>query len=212
LRTPLTGLQLGLARAAEAPDIATARDVIGELSHATQRAARLAQQLLSLGRLDPETRGDLDFHSADLVTLAQDVGVAHADQALAKSIDLELVSSAPLIEVALQADLMTEALGNLLDNAIRYTPPGGRVLIEMMHDPARVHVSDSGPGIPEDERVMVFERFVRGRSAAGDGSGLGLAIVRDIATLHGATVELTDSEWGGLRATIAFGPREASTR
>ena len=92
LRTPLTGLQLGLSRAAEAPDIATARAVMGQLSRETQRTARLVQQLLALGRLDPEVRGNLDFRSHDLAALAQDVGAAHADHALAKSIDLELVA------------------------------------------------------------------------------------------------------------------------
>jgi two-component system sensor histidine kinase TctE len=209
LRTPLTGLQLGLARAAEAPDIATAREVIGELSQATQRTARLAQQLLALGRLDPEARGDLEFRSADIVALAQDVGVAHADQALAKKIDLELVASAPVIQAVVQPDLMAEALGNLLDNAIRYAQPGSRVLVEVRDDPARIDVSDSGPGIPEEERAAVFERFVRGRAATGDGSGLGLAIVRDIAVLHGATVGLTESEWGGARVTIVFGGSRA---
>ncbi len=204
LRTPLAGLQLGLARAAEAPDISTAREVLGELSHATQRTARLVQQLLALGRLDPEACGDLDFECADLVALAQDVGAAHADQALAKRIDLELVASVQPVLVTLQPELMAEALGNLLDNAIRYTPPGGRVLVEVIDSPPLVRVSDSGPGIPEDELKTVFERFVRGRIATGEGSGLGLAIARDIASLHGATVILGHSAWGGTSITISF--------
>lgn len=204
LRTPLTGLQLGLARAAEAPDISTAREAIQELSHTTQRTARLVQQLLGLGRLDPETRGDVDFHSADVVALAQDVGAAHADQAFAKRIDLELISERESVPVVMQPELMSEALGNLIDNAIRYTPSGGRIMVEVLTEPTRIRVSDSGPGIAEEERERVFERFVRGRVATGDGSGLGLAIVRDIAALHGASVTLTDSAWGGTRATIAF--------
>lgn len=204
LRTPLTGLQLGLARAAQAPDLPTARDVIQELSHTTQRTARLVQQLLGLGRLDPETRGDSDFRSADLVALAQDVGAAHADQAFAKKIDLELISQLESVPVVMQPELMSEALGNLIDNAIRYTQAGGRIMVEVLTGPTRIRVSDSGPGIAEDERELVFERFVRGRLAIGDGSGLGLAIVRDIAALHGASVALSDSAWGGTRATISF--------
>jgi two-component system sensor histidine kinase TctE len=207
LRTPLAGLQLGLARAAEAPDINTVREVIGELSHTTQRAARLIQQLLALGRLDPEARCGLDFRSADLTALAQDVAAAHADQALAKKIDFELVAPAQPVLVALQPELMSEALGNVLDNAIRYTPTGGRVLVEVIANPARVRVSDSGPGIAEDERQAVFERFVRGRLGSGEGSGLGLAIFREIAALHGATVTLSDSDWGGLSVTMTFAPK-----
>ena len=69
-----------------------------------------------------------------------------------------------------------------------------------------IRVSDSGPGIAEDEREAVFDRFVRGRTARGDGSGLGLAIVREIAVLHHASVALTDSAWGGTSVTIAFAP------
>ena len=159
----------------------------------------------ALGRLDPETRGDLGFRRSDLVALVQDVGATHADQAVEKSIDLELITS-PLPALAtVQPEMMTEALSNLIDNAIRYTPPGGRVLIEVMNEPTSIRVSDSGPGIPKDERLAVFERFVRGRLATGEGTGPGLAIARDIATLHRATVILDQSEWGGVSVTITFG-------
>jgi len=95
-------------------------------------------------------------------------------------------------------------ISNLLDNAIRYTPEGGRVALEVLNEPVRICVRDSGPGIAGDEREAVLERFVRGRLAVGDGSGLGLAIVRDICTLHGARVTLSDSGWGGACITIAF--------
>jgi len=208
LRTPLAGLQLGLARAAEAPDLPTARLVIGELSQSTQRTARLVQQLLALGRLDPEGRGDAGFCVTDLVAMARDVGSAYVEQALAKKINFELVAATPTVPANVHPDLVAEALSNLLDNAIRYTPEGGRVVLEVSSDPVRLCVCDSGPGIAEDEREAVLERFVRGRLAVGDGSGLGLSIVRDICTLHGASVTLSDSDWGGACVTIAF-PKEA---
>ena len=101
-------------------------------------------------------------------------------------------------------DLIAELLANLLDNALRYTPVGGRILVEVHANPATIRVSDLGPGIAEDEREAVFDRFARGRSALGEGSGLGLAIVREIAVLHHASVALTDSAWGGASVTIAF--------
>ena len=204
LRTPLAGLQLGLARAAAASDIEEARMVIGELSHSTRRTARLVQQLLALGQLDPEAIGDLEFRNRDLVALAQDVGAAHADQALAKGVDLELLAASRPVLAKMIPDLIAEALGNLIDNAIRYTPAGGSVAIEVLASPVLVRVSDSGPGIDDDERTTVFERFVRGRSAAGEGSGLGLSIVRDIATLHGATVTLDESPRRGTSVAITF--------
>jgi two-component system sensor histidine kinase TctE len=206
LRTPLAGLQLGLARAAESPDLATAREVINELSHNTQRAARLVQQLLALGRLDPEHRGDLDAQAVDLVALAQDVGSAYTDQALARAIELELVAEPQRVMTTVQPELVAEALSNLIDNALRYTPSGGRVQVEVTDRPPQLIVADSGPGIPEDERELVFERFARGRHARGDGSGLGLAIVRDIAALHGALLRVNDSAWGGARFAICFAP------
>jgi two-component system sensor histidine kinase TctE len=205
LRTPLTSLQLGLARAADAPDLRSARAVIAELSRATQRSARLVQQLLALGRLDPEAGRGPGFQNTDLVRLIRDIGAAHADQAVSKDIDFELISVNDEVVAEVQPDLFAEAVSNLIDNAIRYTPAGGRVSVEIQSAPVRVLVSDSGPGLPLDDRERVFERFVRGRLAQGEGSGLGLAIVRDIAALHRATVEITDGPWGGLTFVIAFG-------
>jgi two-component system sensor histidine kinase TctE len=205
VRTPLAGLELGLARAAEAQDLPSVRRVLAELAQSTQRAARLTQQLLSLGRLDAKLRDHLELQPVDLVALAQDVGALHADQALAKGIELELAAPPGPVRVQAQPDLIAEAVSNLLDNAMRHTPPGGRVLIEFEPAPPTLCISDSGPGIPEDERERVFERFVRGAASAdGEGSGLGLAIVRDIAALHRSTVTLADSAWGGVRVVWVF--------
>lgn len=204
LRTPLAGIRLGLARAAEAPDLPSTRQVLGELDHSTQRAARLVQQLLALGRLDPEARGDLDFVATDLAALAHDVGATYLELALDKQIDLELREPVVPVVVTAQPELLSEALGNLLDNALRYTPRGGRVVIEFDAAPPAVRLSDSGPGVPDEERNAVFERLVRGRQATGEGSGLGLAIVRDIAALHDATVSLERSVLGGASVKLCF--------
>ncbi|BAL95071.1 sensor histidine kinase [Rubrivivax gelatinosus] len=207
LRTPLAGLQLGLARAREAGDLETVRAVLGELEQTTQRTARVVQQLLALGRLTPESDGVQPGPPVDLVALAQEVGAAQADAALARGLDLELDAPDTPVSVPGQADLLAEALANLLDNAIRYTPAGGRIVVRVQDAPPALGVDDSGPGIPEDEREAVQQRFVRGRGAAGDGSGLGLAIVRDVAALHGARLELGDGAWGGLRAELRFDAR-----
>jgi two-component system sensor histidine kinase TctE len=202
LRTPLTGLQLGLARAAEAPDFASAQAVLRELDRTTQRTARLIQQLLSLGRVDPELRRDLSFVATDLCALVHDVGSACLDTALAKDIALELHTPPGAMVLTVHPELLSEALGNLLDNALRYTPTGGRVVIELVAQPPLLRIADSGPGIAADEREAVFERFTRGRHASGDGSGLGLAIVRDIAALHGARVVLDSNAWGGTTVEL----------
>jgi len=205
IRTPLAGLQLGLSRAAEAPDLASARAVIHELQGSTQRTARLLQQLLALGRLDPETAFDLDAEAVDLVALAHDVGAAYLDAAVAKGLDLALLTPERPVLAAVQPALVSEALGNLVDNALRYCPAGNTIEISVLAEPPTLLVADSGPGLPATERDAVLERFVRGREASGDGSGLGLAIVREIAELHQATLTLEDSPLGGLAVRLVFG-------
>jgi two-component system sensor histidine kinase TctE len=204
LRTPLTGLRLGLARAAQAEDAASMRAVVEELGASTQRTARLVQQLLAMGRLDPESRVDLNLVDVNLNVLAHEVGETYLEMASEKKIELELVPSEANVVVRGQPDLLSEALGNLIDNAIRYTPPSGSVLISVSASPASISVADSGPGVSADQREVIFERFVRGREPTGEGSGLGLAIVKEIALLHGAEVQLTDSELGGANLTICF--------
>jgi two-component system sensor histidine kinase TctE len=212
IRTPLAGLQLGLSRAAEAPDLARARAVIAELQRTTQRTARLLQQLLLLGRLDPEAAKELPREPVDLAALAHQVGESELDTALARRIDLEFDAPPQPVTVTAHADLVGEALANLVDNALRYTPEGGMVLITVRPGPPTVAVDDSGPGIAASERATVFERFVRGRQAGAwaEGSGLGLAIVREIAELHGATVAIDDSALGGARVEMRFAEGQAA--
>lgn len=204
LRTPLAGLQLGLARVARAADLDDARRIVGELSHLTERTGRIVQQLLALGSIDRENRADMAFVACDLVTVAEDIGAVYADKALASNIDLELTAPVRPVTVMIVPELIAEALANLLDNALRHTPAAGRIVVEVVARPATIRVSDSGPGVSEDEREAVFGRFVRGRTATGDGSGLGLAIVSEIAVLHGAAVSLTESPWGGAAVSLAF--------
>ena len=95
---------------------------------------------------------------------------------------------------------------SLLVNALRYTPEGGKVLISVEAEPPTLRVDDSGPGIAADERQAVQERFVRGRQSGRhrEGSGLGLAIVREIAELHGATLEIGSSPLGGTQVVLRF--------
>ncbi len=105
-----------------------------------------------------------------------------------------------------QEDALRILLTNLIDNAIRYTEVSGHIHVSVRPVDARVQliVQDSGPGIPPDERERVFDRFYRGRNAEAGGSGLGLAIVRQVADMHGASVALSASETGGLRALANF--------
>jgi len=205
LRTPLAAvhLQAELAeRARGEPERAAA---LASLRGGLKRATRVVEQLLSLARQD-DARAEAPFARVDLAALARDVVGAHARIAAAKDVDL----GAERLE-ALAVDGDAAALfalaDNLVDNAVRYTPPGGQVdvSVERRDGAPALVVRDDGPGIPPGERAQVFQRFARGSHADAPGSGLGLAIVRRIAERHGATVTLADGPGGrGLEAVVRF--------
>ncbi len=225
LRTPLTALQLQLQileRADAASAIAAgpgdARAVaIDALRAGLARASRLVEQLLAMARAEPEiVVGGSGV--VDLVALASDAVKLHAGLAHDRDIDLGLAPSDGPLAVAGDRDALYTLLGNLIDNALRYTPPGGRVdvAVEGTDDAAVLAVSDDGPGIAPHERERVFDRFHRGDAArvAGDtrGSGLGLAIVRRIADRHGATVGIGAPPGGrGTRVAVRFPPSSMRT-
>ena len=127
---------------------------------------------------------------------------------MARGIDLGFEGAHSQAHVRANRILLEELLGNLIDNAIRYTPDGGEatVRVELNAGTAVLRVEDNGPGIPEDERASVLERFHRGSAALQrSGSGLGLAIVREIAATHDADVRLEVGEAGcGTRVSVAF--------
>ena len=167
---------------------------------ATARVTRLANQLLSLAR---STRTSHDTASRQEVQLAELVRASVAsqiDSAIERDQDLGAEAS-PVSLVAVQWELR-ELLTNLIDNAIRYTPRGGRITVRCgsIDDQVVLEVEDTGPGIAPEERERVFERFYRPAQSQAGGSGLGLSIVREIAALYGATVRVVDPPQG--RGTI----------
>jgi signal transduction histidine kinase len=148
----------------------------------------------------------------DLGALARDVVGELEPLADAKSIDLGVADAERAIVDAGVASLRT-LLANLVDNAIRYTPPGGRVdvAVRSERDRCTLAVRDDGPGIAPAERERVFTRFARGTAVQAQGSGLGLAIVRSIAERHGASVALEQGIGGrGLGVVVRFA-RSAQT-
>jgi two-component system, OmpR family, sensor histidine kinase TctE len=204
LRTPLTALRLGMARARNSPDLASARAVLDELAQVTEHTGRLVQQLMLLGRLDPEGRSDTDRVPVDLRDVARDVCGLFAEVALEQHVDLELQLPAMAVMVVAQSELLVEALANLIDNALKAAGRKGQVLVAVTESPPSLRVCDNGPGIKPSERRSIFERYARGSRPRWEGTGLGLAIVHDIATLHGARVAVTDGELGGACLAIEF--------
>ncbi len=207
LRTPLTALklQLQLAERAEAGPAQAA--AFARLHERLERAAHLVEQLLALARQEPalEQRA---LEPVDLAQLAREV-VAEND-ALAESRGIDLgVEAASGATVRGDRDGLRVMLGNLVVNALRYTPRGGKVDVSVGAEAGRpvLGVSDTGPGIPVAERGRVFDRFHRGEDAAVPGTGLGLAIVKRVAERHGATVRLADGPGGrGLVVRATFQP------
>ena len=204
LRTPLTALRLGMARARSSPDLESARAVLDELVQVTEHTGRLVQQLMLLGRLDPEGRGDVDRTPLDLRDIGRDVCGLFAEVALEQHVDLELQVPATPVMVVAQSDLLVEAAANLIDNALKAAGRKGQVLVAVIESPPGLRICDSGPGIKPSERAVIFERYARGSRPRWEGTGLGLAIVHDVAALHGATVSVTDGELGGACFVFEF--------
>ena len=210
LRTPLAALQTQLQVALRARDGEERDRSLHQLQSGLSRAAHLVDQMLQLARLDPES-GLPDPQTVDLAHLAESVCADLGPQILDKNIDFELVTSTGCT-VTGQAEWLRVLIRNLVDNAVRYTPEGGRVQVAIGERDGRpqLRVSDSGPGIPAEERDAVLRRFHRLQQGNQPGSGLGLAIVLRIAELHGARLEFADNqEGGGLVATVDWIPGQA---
>jgi two-component system, OmpR family, sensor histidine kinase TctE len=211
LRTPIAGLKTQTELALRQSQLSDVQATLRQLQTATERSTRLVNQLLSLARSEPGTGRERVVERLDLARLARDTSTEWVPPALARKIDLGYDGEDGSQRVTGDPLLIREMLGNLIDNAIRYTPEGGQVTVRVAGGPRHVvlSVEDNGPGIPGPERSRVFERFYRVLGSGAEGAGLGLAIVRDIALSHGAEVTLADGAGGrGTVVRVSF-PREA---
>ncbi|HVL44735.1 MAG TPA: ATP-binding protein, partial [Acidovorax sp.] len=237
LRTPLAGLQAQveawamMAKAAAPPRmpfpeggrkmplahedraqgaIVLGVDQIEKLRNATRRTSQLAHQLLALSRADARSLDAQPPQRVDLKDLCESLLETFLDAATGKGLDLGL--DVQPVHVTGHGWLLRELLSNLVDNAIKYTPPGGVVTIrcglrQERAGPPRpyVAVEDDGPGVPEPERARVLQRFYRVPGAGGEGTGLGLAIADEIARVHRAALTLgTGPQGRGLLVTVVF--------
>jgi two-component system sensor histidine kinase TctE len=202
LRTPLAALKARIELGLREREPALWHSTLEKAAQSTDRLTHLANQLLSLARIERAARAieEGGAERVELAQLARELGMALAPLAHQRGIALALEAEA---EVPLRGEpmLLHELIYNLVDNALAHTP-GGNVVLRVL-SPAVLEVEDDGPGIPPEERERVFERFYR-RNPQGAGAGLGLAIVGEICRAHRAEIELAQGELGGLLVRVTF--------
>ncbi|WP_066372833.1 DUF4153 domain-containing protein [Herbidospora mongoliensis] len=212
LRTPITGVQAVLENVVDGVS-PPEPEILGTALAQTQRLGRLVAQLLDLSRLDSGAR-PIEIEEFDLGDLGgqavREASMARHDVTVASTIEpgRHLTTADPV--------LLAQVLANLLDNAVRHSPPGGTVTLTSRASAdgtLEIEVADEGPGIPADDRQRVFERFSRldaGRAADAGGAGLGLAIAKEIAELHGGTVAVVGGTGCHMLLTLPKAVRELS--
>jgi two-component system OmpR family sensor kinase len=202
LRTPLAALRLQARVLEKSSSEAERTESLARLNEGIDRAARMVGQLLALARLEPEAPPV--FSHVTLTDLAREIVSDQARVALEKGVDLGMTQSNAVI-INGEEEALRAMLSNLIDNAVRHTPPGGTVDVSVRCGDREVFVEviDTGPGIPTAERARVFDRFFRRGDSSG--SGVGLAIVKSAVERHGGTITLDDGDKGkGLRATVSL--------
>ena len=220
LRTPLTALTGQLETILLKRDTMAATEQTRFIESAfanAQQLKRLTDALAELARLDsPDMQ--IECEPIALHELCDDLAHRFRIRAEERRISLQVVYPDGLPLAMVDAGLIERALGNLIDNALRVTPDGGRIVVGIVHttqdvtDWFRLQVSDSGPGVADAEKSRVFERFFQGSGHRGlrGSAGLGLAIVRRVAELHGGKAGITNPSPDGLRSAEEVVPGGAS--
>lgn len=205
LRTPLAAMQVELESSLRQHDPQAQQLALSGTLAGLARLQHLVNQLLMLSRSEDPQGSALSLQAVDLAALARGVVERYADRALAAGVDLGYDGPDDGVPVQGDPQLLREALGNLLDNALRYGAVRGVITLGLQQDAGgvQVWVDDNGPGIANAERSRVTERFYRA-SSEGDGCGLGLAIVAEIAQRHGAALMIDTAPIGGARVGLRF--------
>ncbi|MDB6089139.1 MAG: sensor histidine kinase [Gammaproteobacteria bacterium] len=205
LRTPITGLLGHLEVLMREPAAMALHARLAALHDGMSRLATTANQLLALARADPSASLADKFESVDLKVLIERVLERNVDRSLESGLDMG--ADLRPAQVSGSARLLEDLLGNLVDNALHYTPAGGHITVRCGSDEhgPYLEVEDDGVGIPEAERARVRERFYRLPGSPGPGCGLGLAIVDEISRLHRADLAIDGGTNGrGTRVKVQF--------
>ena len=214
LRTPLTSVLANLELLAEQVEGEDAQAAAASALRSSQRMRRLVADLLLLARYDRSLpASSIPHRPVDLSQVLVEVAAELEPLAERGDRHLTIAAQQPLLVEGVRDELHRLAL-NLIENALRHTPAGTHVHAALAHDGDDVvlTVEDDGPGIPEELRERLFERFVRGRGDGGGGSGLGLSIVRAVAASHGGSVAVERGATGGARFVVRLPKAGASAR
>lgn len=203
LRSPLTALTLQIQLLARANEVSERSEAMHQLKLGIDRATRLVEQLLTAARMEEEEI--CPMQSVDLAELARQTIAGLFDFMQQRQADMELNAPEQAI-ISGEPTSLHVLIRNLLDNAIRYSPEMAVICVHVIPQPGKtvLTIEDSGPGIAEQERERVFDRFYRGGNGEQTGSGLGLAIVKQIAERHHADLALDASSLGGLKVSVVF--------
>jgi two-component system sensor histidine kinase TctE len=213
LRTPLAGILAQIQLAQESKNKDEIHNRLEQISQSSKRLIHIINQLLSLSKTQPEAAHTSEFQKIDVVALTKKTMEDLFSLADLKKIDLGYEGS--LEEAFIEADdkKLYDLIHNLVENAIKYTPSSGKVnvSIENKNNKICLIVEDTGKGIPKDDQPNIFKRFYRGdnvsQSGNDAGAGIGLAIVKEIANMHGATIEIDSrNEKSGTRFYVYFEP------
>ena len=191
LRTPLSTIALGTTLLEDASQGQEDRThVIEIIKRAADRMERLIKDLQEMGRLDAGRTLRVDARSVELATLLREACEALRIQAGTKQLDVSCDLPAPPIAVCADPDRICQVLGNLIGNAIKFTPRGGRIVLAARREgrEVRVSVTDQGPGIPEADLPRVFEPYWQAESTARQGAGIGLKIAKGLVEAHGGRI------------------------
>ncbi len=208
LRTPLTAIRsVGEVGLGEARTVEDHQEVIGSMLEEADRLSHLVETLLTLSRWE-SGRVAVQREPVDLAGITRLVASQLSVLADERDVTLTIVPSPPL-EVLGDALMLRQAISNVIDNAIKFTPSGRRITIHFASTPDehRVIIDDEGPGIPANRRPLVVERFYRldrDREQGTEGAGLGLSIVQWAVTAQGGRLELGDAPGGGTRVTMTL--------
>ena len=205
LRTPVTALRTNIeyAERLKDSDPATLVTVLDQTFEATTRVSRMVNQLLSLARSE-----DVASKTTELLSLTEIVNES-AEMILPSAFERKICMDFDLPEHAILVNAdrgdLVEMTTNLLDNAIKYTPAGGNVWVSITEgDQVVLSIEDNGPGVKDEDKDKIFDRFYRVQGTPGPGSGLGLSIVKEIARRNNSTVEVINRLQGGTRFEITF--------